>query len=141
MTSNHNRASRLLAVCALAFLGFATVAQAQPTDRGRGYMMGPGMMGGQQFGLMCNPRSAGFAEWRLDRLESIVKPTDAQRAKFDEFKTVSNDGPALPADFDPAARKGLGMRIVRSFVEQIGGKLLIGRADRNQGARFTVLFS
>jgi two-component sensor histidine kinase len=55
--------------------------------------------------------------------------------------SVSNDGPALPTDFDPAARKGLGMRIVRSFVEQIGGKLLIGPADRNQGARFTVLFS
>lgn len=55
--------------------------------------------------------------------------------------SVSNDGPALPIDFDPAARKGLGMRIVRSFVEQIGGKLLIERADRNQGARFTVLFS
>ena len=90
MTSNHNRASRLLAVCAIAFLGFATVAQAQPTDRGRGYMMGPGMMGGQQFGRMCNPRSTGFAEWRLDRLESVVKPTDAQRAKFDEFKTASN---------------------------------------------------
>jgi len=90
MTSTHNRPSRLLAVCALSFLSFATVAQAQPTDRGRGYMMGPGMMGGQQFGRMCNPRSAGFAEWRLDRLESVVKPTDAQRAKFDEFKTASN---------------------------------------------------
>ena len=55
--------------------------------------------------------------------------------------SVSNDGPAFPTDFDPAARKGLGMRIVRSFVEQIGGKLLIGRADRSHGARFTVLFS
>ena len=55
--------------------------------------------------------------------------------------SVSNDGPTLPTDFDLAARKGLGMRIVRSFVEQIGGKLLVGPADRNQGARFTVLFS
>jgi hypothetical protein len=52
--------------------------------------MGPGMMGGQQIGRMCDPRSAGFAEWRLDRLESVVKPTDAQRAKFDEFKTASS---------------------------------------------------
>ena len=39
---------------------------------------------------MCSPRSAGFAEWRLDRLERVVKPTDAQRAKFDEFKAASN---------------------------------------------------
>ena len=32
------------------------------------------------------------------------------------------------------------MRIVRSFVEQIGGELRIGRGDNNQGTRFTVLF-
>ena len=96
MSSKHNVASRLLAVCALAILSLTAVAQAQPTERGRGdrdgrgYMMGPGMMDRQQFGRMCNPRSAGFAEWRLDRLERVVKPTDAQRAKFDEFKAASN---------------------------------------------------
>ena len=55
--------------------------------------------------------------------------------------SVSNDGPALPEGFDPAARKGLGMRIVQSFVERIGGELRIGRGDNNKGARFTVLFS
>jgi two-component sensor histidine kinase len=55
--------------------------------------------------------------------------------------SVSNDGPALPNDFDSAAHKGLGMRIVRSFVERIGGELLMGRGDKDQGARFTVLFS
>jgi hypothetical protein len=33
------------------------------------------------------------------------------------------------------------MRIVRSFVEQIGVELRIGRGDKNEGARFTVLFS
>ena len=55
--------------------------------------------------------------------------------------SVSNEGAALPDAFDPAAGKGLGMRIVRSLVKQIGGELRIGRGDRNQGARFTVLFS
>ena len=55
--------------------------------------------------------------------------------------SVSNDGPSLPDGFDPAARKGLGMRIVRSFVARIGGALRIGCSDNNQGARFTVLFS
>ena len=55
--------------------------------------------------------------------------------------SVSNEGAALPEAFDPAAGKGLGMRIIRSFVKQIGGELRIGRGDRNQGARFTVLFS
>ncbi len=55
--------------------------------------------------------------------------------------SVSNNGPGLPEGFDPAAGKGLGMRIIRSLVKQIGGELRIGQDDRNRGARFTVLFS
>jgi two-component system, sensor histidine kinase PdtaS len=55
--------------------------------------------------------------------------------------SVSNDGPGLPDGFDGADHKRLGMRIVRSLVERIGGELQIGQGDRNQGTRFTVLFS
>jgi two-component sensor histidine kinase len=55
--------------------------------------------------------------------------------------SVSNDGPALPEGFDPAACKGLGMKIIQSFAERIGGELRIGRGDKDQGTRFTVLFS
>jgi two-component sensor histidine kinase len=55
--------------------------------------------------------------------------------------SVASDGPPLPEGFDPAAGKGLGMRIIRSLVERIGGELRIGRGDANQGPRFTVLFS
>ena len=55
--------------------------------------------------------------------------------------SVSNNGPALPEGFDPGASKGLGMRIIQTFVRQIGGELRIGRGDDGQGARFTVLFS
>ena len=54
--------------------------------------------------------------------------------------SVSNEGPGLPEGFDPAS-KGLGMKIIQSFVQRIGGELRIGRGDRNQGMRFTVLFS
>ena len=55
--------------------------------------------------------------------------------------SVSNKGPALPHGFDPASGKGLGMKIINSFVKQIGGELRFGPADGNQGAQFTVLFS
>ena len=55
--------------------------------------------------------------------------------------SLSNDGPALPEGFDPAACTGLGMRIIRSLVESIGGELRFGRGDGGQGARFTVLFA
>jgi two-component system, sensor histidine kinase PdtaS len=54
--------------------------------------------------------------------------------------SVSNDGPALPEDFDPGASKGLGMRVIQAFARQIGGVLRFGRGDDGQGALFTVLF-
>jgi len=55
--------------------------------------------------------------------------------------SVLDDGPNLPEGFDLAARKGLGMSIIRSFVERIGGDLQVGRGDNNEGTRFTVLFA
>ena len=55
--------------------------------------------------------------------------------------SVSDDGPGLPMDFDPGGSKGLGMRIVRAQVRQIGGELHISAGDNGRGARFTVAFS
>lgn len=55
--------------------------------------------------------------------------------------SVSNDGPPLPQNFDPAASKGLGMKIIRSLVERIGGELKIGRGASDEGAQFTVFFA
>lgn len=56
---------------------------------GPGMMMGPGMMGRGGFGHMCNPRAAGLAEWRFDRIERAVRPTDAQRKALDDLKAAS----------------------------------------------------
>ena len=53
--------------------------------------------------------------------------------------TISNDGPLLPPGFDPLASKGLGMRIVKSFVRQIGGAFRFGPGEGGQGAQFVVL--
>ena len=55
--------------------------------------------------------------------------------------SVLDDGPGLPAGFDPGGTKGLGMRIVRAQVKQIGGELHISAGDNGRGARFTVAFS
>ena len=54
--------------------------------------------------------------------------------------SVCDSGPGLPAGFDPAAAKGLGMRIVRSFADRIGAELQIGHPDNGPGACFTVFF-
>ena len=55
--------------------------------------------------------------------------------------SVFNEGSVLPADFDPADSKGLGMRILSGLVRQIGGELRIDRGEKGDGTRFTVLLS
>ncbi len=53
-------------------------------------MMGPGMMGGRGGRTaMCNPRAAGLAEWRVERIERLIKPTDAQRTALEALRTAS----------------------------------------------------
>jgi two-component sensor histidine kinase len=54
--------------------------------------------------------------------------------------SVTDDGPGLPADFDPAKSKGLGMKIIGSLVKQIDGTLHIASGESGRGARFTVTF-
>jgi hypothetical protein len=56
---------------------------------GPGMMMGPAMTGRRSFNNMCSPGAAGFAQWRIERIEQAIKPTDAQRAKLDEYKSAS----------------------------------------------------
>ena len=81
-------------------------AVAQPGPGGSGWgsgmMMGPGMMGNRGFGFMCNPRAAGFAEWRLKQIEDAIRPTDAQRAALTELKSASTKAAELIASGCPA---------------------------------------
>ena len=52
--------------------------------------------------------------------------------------TVADSGCGLPADFD-VTRGGMGMTVVQSMVQKIGGTLFAGRAP-DGGARFDVTF-
>ncbi len=54
--------------------------------------------------------------------------------------SVSDEAPGLPPGYDPAKSRGLGMRIVLSLVDEIGGALHAGAADNGRGACFTVTF-
>jgi hypothetical protein len=98
-----SRRITLIVYTTFALAALVAAADAQPY--GPGTMMGPGMMMGRgAFGHMCSPAAAGFAEWRIDRLEEVIKPTDAQRPKFDELKTASSKAAdimhnACPTDF------------------------------------------
>src|SRR5260370_32836997 len=82
----------------IAVILTCAVAAAQPgpggpgpggSGWGPGMMMDPGMMGAGDFGFMCNPRAAGFAEWRMEQIESAVRPTEAQRTALNELRAAS----------------------------------------------------
>jgi LTXXQ motif family protein len=106
MTSCKFRSFTLVAA-AFSALALASSAAAQPGPGGQGpgMMMGPGMMGSRTMGpAMCNPRAAGLAEWRAETIERAVRPTDAQRAAFNELKAASAKAAeviaaACPRDF------------------------------------------
>jgi len=59
---------------------------------GPGSMMGPGMMGwgGRGgMGMLCDPRAAGLAEWRMERIERVVQPTEAQKTALNDLRAAS----------------------------------------------------
>jgi two-component sensor histidine kinase len=53
--------------------------------------------------------------------------------------SVCNDG-LLPDGFNPSVGKGLGMKIIQSFVRQIAGEFRFDRGANNEGTKFTVDF-
>jgi two-component sensor histidine kinase len=55
--------------------------------------------------------------------------------------SVTDEGPGLPAGFDPARSSGLGMKIIRSLVSEIGGTLHFSSGDGVRGTRFSVAFA
>jgi hypothetical protein len=76
----------------LAALIVGSPVIAQPLSRGWGpeMMMGPGMMGWRSMGRdVCDPRAAGLAQWRFDRMAQALQPTEAQRMALTELKAAS----------------------------------------------------
>jgi two-component sensor histidine kinase len=88
-------------------------------------------------GFIANELITNAAKYGTGRITVRLDPNPEKGYAL----SVSNDGPILHEGFDPADHKGLGMRIIRSLVGRIGGELRIGQGDKDQGARFTVLFS
>lgn len=92
---------------------------------------------GIPLGFIVNELITNAAKYGKGRITVRLEPNPGKGYAL----SVSNDGPALPEGFDLAACKGLGMRIVQSFVERIGAELWIDQGNESQGTRFTVLFS
>ena len=77
--------------------------------------------------------SAKYAEGHVTVRIGAASPTD-------RYLSVIDDGPGLPAGFDPTKGKGLGMKIVLSLVQQIGGELRILPGNSGRGTCFMVKF-
>jgi two-component sensor histidine kinase len=92
---------------------------------------------GIPLGFIANELITNAAKYGKGRILVKLEPNPAKGYAL----SVCNDGPALPEGFDPARGSGLGMKIIKSFIQRIGGELQFGRGDENQGAQFTVLFS
>jgi two-component sensor histidine kinase len=54
--------------------------------------------------------------------------------------SVTDEGPGLPAGFDPANSRGLGMQIVRALVKEIGGELSFLAGAKGRGTTVTLTF-
>ncbi|HEX3162795.1 MAG TPA: Spy/CpxP family protein refolding chaperone [Pseudolabrys sp.] len=79
---------------------------------GPGMMMGPGMMGWGGgtggMGAICDPRGAGLAEWRMERIERLITPNEAQRAALNDLRAASTKAAeivaaACPREFPESA--------------------------------------
>ena len=70
---------------------------------------GGGKRGGRGgMGMLCDPRAAGMAEWRMERIERVVQPTEAQRAALNDLRTASTKAAeqiaaACPREFPASA--------------------------------------
>ncbi len=81
--------------------------------------------------LITNAAKHGKGQIRL-RLEPI---DDRYRM------TVSNDGPVMPASFDPASSRGMGMKLIHSFARQIGGTVTFRPGDDGTGMSCSIEFA
>jgi two-component sensor histidine kinase len=87
-------------------------------------------------GFIVNELITNAAKYAKGRVVVRIDKTSPDHCAL----SVLDDGPGLPAGFDPAESKGLGMMIVLSLVEQLGGALHITPGKNGHGALFTVTF-
>jgi two-component sensor histidine kinase len=92
---------------------------------------------GIPLGFIVNELITNAAKYGKGRITVRLEANSARGYAL----SVSDEGPGLPEGFDPAAGKGLGLKLIRSLVAGIGGELRVGRGEQDQGTRFTVQFA
>lgn len=86
--------------------------------------------------LLLNELVTNAAKYAYPQGEGCDIWVAVQPAEAEIVLTVRDRGRGLPEGFDPKASRGLGMRIVNGFVQQLGAVLRIDRLD--PGTAFVV---
>ena len=82
--------------------------------------------------LITNSAKYGYPDSKCEVWVDVVR-TDAKI-----LVSVRDKGKGLPANFDSTSHKGLGMKLINAFAEQLAGKLEIRRHD--PGVEFILTF-
>jgi two-component system, sensor histidine kinase PdtaS len=88
---------------------------------------------GVPLGFIVNELITNSVKYAKGRITVHIETSQAGH-----LLSVADEGPGLPATFELAGGSGLGIKIVRSLVKQIGGTMSFGCGDHGRGARFIV---
>ena len=89
----------------------------------------------QPIGLLTNELVTNAAKHGAGQVDVIYK-VDGERRSI----SVCDRGEGVPANFDPVASGGLGMKVIAVLTRQLAGKLDVSPNPDGQGACFTVSF-
>ncbi len=89
----------------------------------------------QPIGLLTNELVTNAAKHGAGKVE-VMYTVEAGRREL----RVCDSGQGVPADFDPAKSRGLGMKVVDVLAKQLGGVLEVAANPRGHGACFQVGF-
>ena len=115
----------------LASLGLAAIspvmAESRDDDFYSRWMPKSGMVGSRMGGdRLCDPSAVGIKQWRYERLERELKPTESQMAAFVAFKLESvkaakiiSDGCSSERAQSPSSRFSLIERRLTSMLEAV----------------------
>jgi two-component sensor histidine kinase len=91
----------------------------------------------QPIGLLVNELVTNAAKHGHGLIE-VTYTTDHREHRL----IVCDEGDGLPAEFDPAAAtKSLGMRVITSLAQQLGGTIEAGNRNHRKGSCISVVFT
>jgi two-component sensor histidine kinase len=90
----------------------------------------------QPIGLLTNELVTNAAKHGAGKVTVIYNADGAAREL-----SVCDEGEGVPANFDPAASSGLGMKVAGLLAKQLGGKLAVSKNPAGRGACFQVAWA